>query len=283
MDNGRWTMEPIAEARHWIAVVVAVAGLSMGCEVGTEDADPPVGTLVFTVNGEDFAREGFVSEDGWRIDFDHIWVNLVGPTAYQVVEEVNQALLVLHAGHPHAEIPEGAAQVALDDAFRVDVHQGDGPTELGRVDDAPIGNYNRVSFGLAPGESGSLVFEGVATKDDVEIPFTIRLDAAIDFTACGPHPEGIGVLAEGATAEAELTLHFDHIFGDADEGPADPADEDTVNHVAIGFAPFAGIAADGVVDADPTDLEALPEWAQLQEALLTLGHTGEAHCNGTLR
>ena len=283
MGDGRWTMKMEGTMWRWIPLMVAVAVVALGCDGGTEEAEQPTGTLVFMLNGEGFAREGFVSEDGWRVDFDHVWVNVVGPTAFQVVEEVNQALLVLHAGHPHAEIPEGAAQVALDDAFWMDVHQGDGPLVLGTVEDAPIGHYNRVSFGLAPTDDGSLVFIGVATKDGVEIPFTIRLDTAIDFTACGPHPDSIGVLAEGAEAEAELTLHFDHIFGDADEGPADPAEVDTVNHLAIGFEPFAALAVDGAVEIGQADIEALPEWEQLQDALLTLGHTGEAHCNGALR
>ena len=276
-------MDPDIALRWWLTGLVAAGIVLGGCDAGTEEAEMPTGTLVFTVNGEDFAREGFVSEDGWRVDFDHVWVHVVGPTAYQVVEEVNQALLVLHAGHPHAEIPEGAARVALDDSFRIDVHQGDGPLELGAVDDAPIGNYNRLSFQLMPDDTGSLVFEGVATKDEQELPFTIRIDAALDFTACGPHPDEKGVLAEGATAEVEATLHFDHIFGDAQEGPAEPEDPETVNAVAIGFGPFAALAVDGSVDLGQQDLEAMPEWEQLQEALLTLGHTGEAHCNGAFR
>ena len=295
MDDGRWMMDPGAGRLRWLSVMVA-AGLFLGCDGGTEEADPPVGALVFSLNGEGFAREGFVSEDGWRVDFDHVWVNVAGPTAFQVVEteELDQALLILHAGHPHAEIPEGSAHIALLGAFLVDVHQGDGPTELGTIDDAPIGNYNRLSFSLAPAtaesqgfveecDGASLILQGVAKKDDQEIPFTIRLDEAIDFTACGPHPEDIGVLAEDATAEVELTLHFDHIFGDVDEGPADTDDPETVNHLAIGFGPFAALAADGAVDLAQADLEAMPEWDQLLEALLTLGHTGEAHCNATQR
>ena len=71
-------------------------------------------------------------------------------------------------------------------------------------------NYNRVNFSLAPAtadsqglvegwEGATLVFIGVAKKDAQEIPFTIRFDEAIDFTACGPHPKEIGCRSAGAT------------------------------------------------------------------------------------
>ena len=111
----------------------------------------PVGTLVITANGEDFVRDGFVSEDGWQIDFDTVQVNVQGPN------------------------------------------------------------------------------------------------------------EDAGILAEGA--EAQMTFHFDHIFGDFDEGPADPVDEETINFVAIGFGPFAALAEDDSLNMNQAQLQAAMDTA----------------------
>ena len=262
-----------------------------GC--GGDDAaldDTPVGELIFTINGEDFARDGFVSEDGWEITFEHVYVNISGVTAFQVVETELSPLYLYHAGHPHAEIPEGSAHEALTGEFFVDVHQGDGPTSLGSVLDAPIGNYNRLNFNLDPATATSrdlvadhldqtIVLIGTARKEDQTLTFTIRFNEPLHFIACGPHPEAIGVLAEGATARAEATLHFDHIFGDIDEGPADTTDSDKVNAVAIGFGPFASSAIGDEIDLFQADMEDMPEYEDLMSALATLGHTGEAHCH----
>jgi hypothetical protein len=41
------------------------------------------GTLEFYANGEDFVRQGFVSKDGWSIQFDHVYITLDGIAAYQ--------------------------------------------------------------------------------------------------------------------------------------------------------------------------------------------------------
>ncbi|MEO1288023.1 MAG: DUF4382 domain-containing protein, partial [Chloroflexota bacterium] len=45
--------------------------------------DVATGTLEFHANGEDFVREGFVSKDGWIINFDHVWVSLSNVRAHQ--------------------------------------------------------------------------------------------------------------------------------------------------------------------------------------------------------
>ena len=41
------------------------------------------GTLALVANGEDFVRQGFVTKDGWQIDFNHVYVTLDDVTAYQ--------------------------------------------------------------------------------------------------------------------------------------------------------------------------------------------------------
>jgi hypothetical protein len=273
----------------------------VSCDGGVGEEVLPTGALTFTMNGEGFARDGFVSEDGWRVDFEHVYASIADLTAYQVVEETETEAGALrdflaahptafHAGHPHAEIPEGAARVDLPGAFVRDLHQGPDPIPIGAVSDAPIGNYNRLSFDLVPAEAAadgfvddlagaSLVFVGTARQDDRSVSFTLRFDASFGFEACGPHHDDLGVVAEGGEGQAELTFHFDHVFGDADEGPADSVDPEAVNAVAIGFGPFLALAEGDVIDAGPADLAALPEHEALMEALATVGHSGEGHCH----
>jgi len=265
--------------------------LAIACG-GSDEETQKSGTLSFTLNAEDFVRDGFVSEDGWQIDFDHVYINVQGPTAFQVAE--TEAKLkdtpFKHAGHPHAEIPEGTAHVALTGAYFVDGHPGPDPIVIGQDAAAPIGNYNYINFNVvkASSESAGLVADyegysivmiGTATKDDQSISFNIKLDEEIEYTSCGPHPESIGVVAENGKGEAQMTFHFDHIFGDFEEGPADTTDEDAINYVAVGFGPFAELATDGALDITQEDLKSIAVYDEFRYAMLTLGHNGEAHCN----
>ncbi len=285
----------------WVLVLLLLFGLAAGCGDDSDDDDSgQKGTLVFTLNAEDFVREGFVSEDNWRIDFEHVYINIDGPTAFQVADRGEEAEAKLrpeepraHAGHPHAEIPEGAANEALLGTFQVDGHQGTGPIELGKLENVDIGNYNYMNFniskatseseGYVDGTEGySIVMIGTAKNNDTDesVDFTIKLTEEMEFTSCGPHPENIGVVDETLEGEAQATFHFDHIFGDYEEGPADTDDENTINYLAVGFGPFAALATDGVLDVTQADLKAgMEKYYSFVAALVTLGHYGEAHCN----
>ncbi len=271
--------------KTWIgASFVLLALAACGAETNT-----PVGTLIVTANGEDFVRDGFVSEDGWQIDFETVQVNVQGPTAYQVVEQALSTDL-RHGGHPHGDIPDGAAHVALMGEYMLSLKQ---PTfELGRIEDAPIGNYNRLNFDVLPTteESMGMVPEalgasirlvGQAQKEGQTIQFELRFTEEMHYESCGPN-EDAGVLAEGGEAEAQMTFHFDHVFGDFDEGEANPTDEETVNYMAIGFGPFAALAEDDSLNMDQAQLQAgmdAATFTQLIEAVKTLGHSGEGHCH----
>ncbi|MGB3613727.1 MAG: hypothetical protein WBA10_08035, partial [Elainellaceae cyanobacterium] len=61
----------------------------MGCsesaqtnDASQNSAPTQAGTLEFRANGEDFVRQGFVSKDGWQMDFDHLYVTLSELKAY---------------------------------------------------------------------------------------------------------------------------------------------------------------------------------------------------------
>jgi hypothetical protein len=247
--------------------IVLLAGLLTAC-LGKE-----TGTLTFRANGEDFVRQGFVSKDGWSIQFDHVYVTLDDVTAYQTEPPYDP-----HSGD---EI-EADTKVELDRTFTVDLAEGGpdaSPVQVASVGNAPVGHYNAISWEMVPGESGyPLVMEGTAEKDGETIDFTLQVEKEYSY-ACGDYvgDERKGILTEDGQAEVEMTFHFDHIFGDA-EAPMD----DDLNMGAPGFEPFAQAAAGGSVEMDMAEMEealSAEDYQTLVDTLPSLGHVGEGHCH----
>ena len=223
------------------------------------DGGGATGTLELYANGEDFVRQGFVSKDGWSVQFDHVYITLADIAAYQTDPPYDP--------HSATEI-EGKSSVSLDKTYTVDLAEGgeDAPPILvDKVSDAPTGHYNAISWEMVKAKSGpaaghSLVVIGTAQKDGDSRNFVINVEEECEY-GCGEYvgDERKGILSEDGTADLEMTFHFDHIFGDADT----PAD-DELNLAAIGFGPFAG----GAQGADVIDM-----------AEMHLGHVGEGHCH----
>ena len=117
---------------HLFAALLALAGLP-ACPV-ENDGPLPGGTLVFTANGEDFIRTGFETKDNWNLTFDHAYVVIGGPTAFQVPVDSPAASSKIsrHAGHPHVGLTGGSAHVALAGTYVVDIAKGTGPHKLNR-------------------------------------------------------------------------------------------------------------------------------------------------------
>ncbi|MEM9952456.1 MAG: DUF4382 domain-containing protein [Chloroflexota bacterium] len=238
--------------------------------------DVATGTLEFRANGEDFVREGFVSKDGWTINFDHVWVSLSNVRAHQTNPPYDP-----FAG----ELTRSVQMVGLSGQLVVDLAEGDADADtilIGTVEDAPEGFYNAVAWMMTPADEGeiegySVVIDGTAEKDGETIDFTMRIEENFTYT-CGAFvgDERKGVLPADATGDVELTFHFDHIFGDA-ETPL----EDSLNAEAPGFDMFASLATDGVVDVSLSDLEmslSEEDYLTFINVLPSLGHTGEGHC-----
>jgi hypothetical protein len=236
-----------------------------------------VGTLQFYANGEDFVRQGFVSKDGWSINFDHVYITLADITAYQTDPPYDP--------HSGSNI-EGEVEVGLDNVYTVDLAEGGtdaSPILVGEVQNAPTGHYNAISWEMVKASSGpangySLVIIGTAEKDGQSIDFNIKVDEEYGYD-CGEFvgDERKGMVKEGGTADVEMTFHFDHIFGDA-ETPID----DELNVGAVGFEPFAGIAEGGKLDVDMGGLQdklSANDYQKLVDILPTLGHVGEGHCH----
>lgn len=231
------------------------------------------GTLQFRANGEDFVRQGFVSKDGWSINFNTVEVTLDNITAYQTdppYEPQNDPQL------------SAQSQVDLGGPFTVDLAEGDEAADtilVGDINDAPAGHYNAISWQMVPGDSGyPLVIIGSATKDGQTIDFTINVDE--DFTfSCGDFVGDVrkGILEADGSADMEMTFHFDHIFGDA----GSPADDD-LNLGAPGFEPFASAAQGGNLEMSVSDMQSVlsaDDYQLLVGVLPSLGHVGEGHCH----
>ena len=254
-----------------IALVISLTAIA-GCAGG--DAS---GTLQFLANGEDFVRQGFVSKDGWSINFDHIYVHLSHISAYQTDPPYD----------PHTEASiDSDVEVSLPDAYTVDLAAGGedaDPILVGQAYDVPAGHYNAVSWVMGKALSGqaegySLVIIGTAEKGNESIDFTINVEQEYAYS-CGEYvgDERKGIVEESGTADIKMTFHFDHIFGDAD-APMD----DHINTGATGFDPFAALAVNGSVDEDLASLQtklATGDYQTLVDTLPTLGHVGEGHCH----
>ncbi len=279
-------------ARTGIALVMA-AGLVQACTASTTpQADSSAetestenttastdstetGNLEIRANGEDFVRQGFVSKDGWEISFEHLYVNVVEPTAYQTDPPFD----------PDAEGElQAQTEAGLDKAVTVDLAEGDESAEpilIGEVS-APPGQYNALSWKMQPASEGpaagsTLMLVGTAQKDGEMVNFNLMLDPEYSYT-CGDFVGEArkGILEAGETAEVEATFHFDHIFGDG-EAPSD----DPINTGALGFEPLAALAESGQLEADMAMLKeqlSPEEYSTLEETVAGLGHVGEGHC-----
>jgi hypothetical protein len=248
------------------ALAVLFAGLS-GCQKedsreaeGTPEAP---GSLIFTANGEDFVRQGFVDKQGWSISFDNLYVNIVDPTAYA---------------------PGGQKQVVLEGSHWVDLAEGEAsaqPVVLGVVDGVTPANYQSLRFALKRAAAGpyagaSVVMIGSAERGTTRVPFTVRLDEEMLFDGREGYvgDEIKGLLQPGGTADVEMTFHFDHVFGDIEA-----AEGDHVNTGSVGFDFFHAFAEQGVVDVSQRELAGAGEYRTLVHALWSLGHLGEGHCD----
>ena len=71
--------------QKWLlpVIILSVVGFLLAGGCSNNNNNTATGTLEFRANGEDFVRQGFVSKDGWSIEFDSIYVCLDNIKAYQ--------------------------------------------------------------------------------------------------------------------------------------------------------------------------------------------------------
>lgn len=216
-----------------------------------------MGDLMIAANGEDFVREGFTSKDGWAIAFDRVEVSL------------GEVVPLQDTVAGTAIAPQVVDLAAGDETAKL--------IALGTVT-VPSGHYNAVNWSFAPSdEQPSLTLIGTATKDGQTLSFNLAFAPDTAY-ACGEYVGDIrkGFVEADAPGDLEITLHFDHIFGDGGL----PASEE-VNTKGFGFDRFAALAEGSLIVVTPetmADQLSPEEVAQLTELISGLGHVGEGHC-----
>ena len=237
-------------------------------------------TLNLVANGEDFVRQGFVTKDGWTMNFDRLDVNISDVTAYQIegAFEPTEAT--------NLDTLEYQEKVSLLDTPKVvDLAEGGADAEPIMVTNAEVtpGFYNAVAWKIdtaaadSPFAGQTMVLQGTASKDEQVINFDISLNRPIQYL-CGEYvgDERKGIIQAGETGELETTFHFDHIFGDGETSP-----DDALNVDALGFEPLAQLVSGDSLTIDDATLsqQLSPEdQEKLTKAVISLGHVGEGHC-----
>lgn len=231
------------------------------------------GTLRLVAEGEDRARQGFVSRDGWQLNFAHIYVTLDDVTAYQADPPFDPE---------KSDQPQATEKVVLlNQPETIDLAQSgeDADAILVTTEKAPPGTYNALSWRVVEAKQGpaagsTMVLVGTSQKEGQNIDFAINFNQPLEYT-CGQYvgDERKGILKAAEEAELETTFHFDHIFGDASaDGHADSA---------LGFEPLAKLAQNGKLEVDSATLKqelSNEDYQRLQQAIAGLGHVGEGHC-----
>ncbi len=237
-------------------------------------------TLNLVANGEDFVRQGFVTKDGWTMNFDRLDVNLSDVTAYQI-----EGAFEPTEGDKLDTLEYSEKVSLLDTPKVVDLAEGEADAEPIMVTNAEVtpGFYNAVAWKIDIAEAESplagktMVLQGTASKDEQVINFDISLNRPIQYL-CGEYvgDERKGIIQAGETGELETTFHFDHIFGDRETSP-----DDALNVDALGFEPLAKLASSDSLTIDDAilDQQLSPEdQEKLTKAVIGLGHVGEGHC-----
>ena len=257
----------------WLtSLTVLMLNLSLGCtsQPTINKISNEKGTLRLVASGEDFVRQGLLSQDGWKIDFNYVNVTLANVKAYQTNAPFNP--------EQDKEINASETVVLLDTPKTVDLAAGDedAATILVQRVPAPGGIYNALSWELGK----PIVLDGRAEKDGKTIDFILELNPKLKYI-CGEYigEERKGILKANGEAEVEITFHFDHIFGDANM-----AAQESINTDSLGFQPLADIGANGTLKVDMLTLKqklSESDYQTLSSAIEGLGHVGEGHCTIT--
>jgi len=263
------------------------------------------GTVEVSISGEEAAVDGWpVGDvgfvDGWSMDFTTLVVN-VGEVELRSADgetaaiEVDDALVDLHQGDRVLYTLDAVGARRWDDVrYRLRP-----PTDAS-VDFGPIDPAVRAQM-IAQG--WSVYLEATATKGDQTRTLAWGLDMNVLNARCvaGDGTDGL-VVATGGVTEAQLTLHWDHLFFDSlvlDEAEmrfdamaavAEPDGSVPLDALdAQRLADLRDAAGDPLVDADGEPVvydpgsEALPEptlFHHVRSAATTVGHfQGEGHCD----
>jgi hypothetical protein len=227
------------------SIAICAAGALLAC---TSEAGAP-GSLTVRASGEEAALSGYpVGEgedeiafaDGWTLRFTHVIVSLTDfslRTADGDDAELDAEPVVadLHLGEPALwEFAEVPAQRWDRVGFRY-APPSDDARKANDVDEDALA--------LMSEEGYSLLVRATAEKDGQEVELEYGFPFEIDHDGCVSgldETDGL-VVPDGAAAEAEITVHLDHLFFDTY----------AVDDAALRFEAMAAVApADGPLTLD---------------------------------
>lgn len=129
---------------------VTIAGSSANADSTTVSTTDGQGTLMVVANGEDFVRQGFVTKDNWKIDFERVAVNVGNITAYQTEPAFNP--------DENTEIEPTEKVTILDEVTTIDLAEGTEnakPIAVAEIN-APAGSYNALGWSMIPLDDSGL-------------------------------------------------------------------------------------------------------------------------------
>ncbi|MDJ0899948.1 MAG: hypothetical protein QNJ55_14175 [Xenococcus sp. MO_188.B8] len=190
------------------SVIVLFTLLLSSCQAGESTAKQETivskGNLVLVANGEDFVRQGFLTKDGWQIEFDRLEVSVSQVIAYEVNSDYHQDLNKNLQSQPQVLI--------LEQATTIDLAAGDDQAKPIVVinTEAPEGFYNALSWKMQPAKDGllpnqTIVLQGKAVKKQRNVNFLLGFHLPVTYY-CGEFvgDSRKGMLQAGKSAEVEL-------------------------------------------------------------------------------
>ncbi len=280
-------------ARALLLAGIALALTACGGEVGS---------LAITVSGEDAAVNGYdegAFADGWTMRFDALVVSLSafdlhGAQGEDALLESDPVLVDLHQGDQVAWSFEGVPARRWEDVRFVIGPATPEARDVGSVD--PALRARMIDEGL------SVLVIGHAEKDELarDFEFAFALDVAHSRCHAADGTDGV-VVGAGAGNEAQITLHWDHLFFDSLALDDASMRFDAIAAAGDGSAPITladlssqrladlrGLDGGPLVDGDGAPIVYVPGSTPLAEPTLrgmieavaaTVGHLdGEGHC-----
>jgi hypothetical protein len=201
------------------AIAFTLACGSYGCD-GSDSAGN--GSLTVRASGEEAAISGYpVGEgddeiafaDGWSLQFSKVLVSIAGlqlrtQDGDNAALDADPVVVDLHQGEPELWSFEGVPAQRWDRVGYEYVAPGSKTRRIGDIADEDV--EQMIEGGYA------LLVAGTANKNEHEIELEYGFPFAVTMDGCHngvDDTDGL-VIAEGALAEAQITIHLDHLFFD---------------------------------------------------------------------
>ncbi|MDV2998657.1 MAG: hypothetical protein N5P05_000263 [Chroococcopsis gigantea SAG 12.99] len=192
-----------------------------------------------TIEADNTIKNGLTSKDGWKLQFHHLYVTIAK---------------MKPAANMSYEKNHGNNTITL-----VEV-----PTTIDII------SPRTPSLKSSENKTHAVIINGVATKDDRRIEFTLSFDRERDYI-CDRLTKGNNYLAPQPPQQIDTSLGFERLFGNAER-----AASDTINQNAIGFQPLANLSRNQSLNLDEASLKT---YLPLTQNLTNVNNISDNNCN----